>query len=148
MAFLLSTTDSTDWTDECPVVGRNRSKSLLLSSGLRPCSPMRMLSHVSELPCLTLHICLICPGRRKPSKQNSCPWQYKMSLFRGYWRLPQTCQELALWLFFLSTTDLTDSTDFTLRDWKQDKNRKNPLERMDGYALLLCFRLGLIRASS
>ena len=32
--------------------------------------------------------------------------------------------------------------------WKQDKNQKNPLERMEGVALLLCFRLGLIRASS
>ena len=29
--------------------------------GLRPCSPMRMLSHESELPCLTLHIRLVCP---------------------------------------------------------------------------------------
>ena len=32
--------------------------------------------------------------------------------------------------------------------WKQDKNQKNPLERMEGDALLLYFRLGLIRASS
>ena len=31
---------------------------------------------------------------------------------------------------------------------KQDKNRENPLERMEGDALLLCFRPGLIRASS
>ena len=61
----------------------NRSKSLLLSPGLRPCSLMRMLSHVSELPCLTLHIRLVCPqADRKPTKQNSCPWQYKMSLHR------------------------------------------------------------------
>ena len=29
--------------------------------GLRPCSPMRMVSHVSELPCLTLPIRLVCP---------------------------------------------------------------------------------------
>lgn len=27
----------------------------------------------------------------------------------------------------------TDRTDFTLRDWRQDKNRENPLERMEGY---------------
>ena len=40
---------------------KNRSKSLLLSLGLRPCSLMRMLSHVSELPCLNLPICLVCP---------------------------------------------------------------------------------------
>ena len=63
--------------------GRYRSKSLLLSSGLRPYSLMRMLSQVSELPCLTLHIRLVCPqADRKPAKQNSCPWQYKMSLYQ------------------------------------------------------------------
>ena len=63
--------------------GSKRSKSLLLSPGLCPCSLMRMLSHVSELPCLTLHIRLVCPkADRKPAKQNSCPWQYKMSLHR------------------------------------------------------------------
>ena len=62
---------------------KNRSKSLLLSPGLRPCSLMRMLSHESELPCLTLHIRLVCPkADRKATKQNSCPWQYKMSLHR------------------------------------------------------------------
>ena len=63
--------------------GRYRSKSLLLSPGLRPCSLMRMLSHESELPCLTLHIRLVCPkADRKATKQNSCPWQYKMSLYQ------------------------------------------------------------------
>ena len=41
--------------------GKKRSKSLLLSLGLRPCSPMRMLSHESELPRLTIHIRLVCP---------------------------------------------------------------------------------------
>ena len=62
-----------------------RSKSLLLSPGLRPCSLMRMLSPVSELPCLTLHIRLVCPeADRKATKQNSCRRQYKMSLFGGY----------------------------------------------------------------
>ena len=50
--------------------------------------------------------------------------------------------------FILSNTDRTDGTDFTLRDWKQDKNQINPLERMEGFALLLYFRLGFIRASS
>ena len=60
-----------------------RSKSLLLSPGLRLCSLMRMLSHVSELPCLTLHIRLVCPeADRKATKQNSCQRQYKMSLHR------------------------------------------------------------------
>ena len=62
---------------------KNRSKSLLLSPGLRPCSLMRMLSHVSELPCPTLPICLVCPlADRKASKQNSCRRQYKISLQR------------------------------------------------------------------
>ena len=41
--------------------GKKRSKSLLLSLGLRPCSPMRMLSHESKLPCPTIHIRLVCP---------------------------------------------------------------------------------------
>ena len=60
-----------------------RSKSLLLSPGLRLCSLMRMLSHVSELPCLTIHIWLVCPeADRKATKQNSCRRQYKMSLHR------------------------------------------------------------------
>ena len=63
--------------------GKKRSKSLLLSLGFRPCSPMRMLSHVSELPWLTLPIRLVCPlADRKASKQNSCRWQYKISLYR------------------------------------------------------------------
>ena len=61
----------------------NRSKSLLLSPGLCPCSPMSMLSQVSELPCLTIPIRLVCPqADRKASKQNSCLCQYKMSLQR------------------------------------------------------------------
>ena len=62
---------------------KKRSKSLLLSLGLRPYSLMCMLSHVSELPCLNLPIRLVCPmADGKASKQNSCPWQYKMSLRR------------------------------------------------------------------
>ena len=66
-----------------PYGGKKRSKSLLLSPGLRPCSPMSMLSQVSELPCPTIPIRLVCPqAGRKASKQNSCPWQYKMSLQR------------------------------------------------------------------
>ena len=73
------TTDRTD--KSCG--GRNGSKSLLLSPGLRPCSPMRMLSHESKLPCLSIHIRLVCRWQtRKATKQNSCPWQYKMSLHR------------------------------------------------------------------
>ena len=76
--------------------GKKRSKSLLLSPGLRPCSPMRMLSQVSELPCLTIPIRLVYPqADRKASKQNSCPWQYKISLRRRLLTvtsdLPGTC---------------------------------------------------------
>ena len=40
---------------------KKRSKSLLLSLGLHPYSLMRMVIHVSELPCLTIHIRLVCP---------------------------------------------------------------------------------------
>ena len=92
---------------------KNRSKSLLLSLGLRPCSLMRMLSHVSELPCLTLPIRLVCPlADRKPSKQNSCPWQYKMSLYRRLLTVTLDREEPVLRMFLLSfTTDLTDWTD-------------------------------------
>ena len=51
--------------------------------------------------------------------------------------------------FFISTTDLSDRTDkCPVGGWEQDKNQINPLERMEGVALLSCFRLGLIRASS
>ena len=49
----------------------------------------------------------------------------------------------------LSTTDLSDWTDeCPARGWEQNINQKNPLERMEGDALLLCFHSGLIRASS
>ena len=76
--------------------GKKRSKSLLLSLGLRTCSPMCMLSQVSELPCLTIPIRQVCPqADRKPTKQNSCPWQYKISLQRRLLTvtsdLPGTC---------------------------------------------------------
>ena len=45
-----------------------------------------------------------------------------------------------------STTDRTD--ECSVGGWEQNKNQINPLERMEGDALLLYFRLGLIRASS
>ena len=62
---------------------RRDQKVCCFPLGLRPCSPMRMLSHVSELPWLTIHICLVCPrADGKATKQNSCPWQYKISLQR------------------------------------------------------------------
>ena len=51
--------------------------------------------------------------------------------------------------FFISTTDLTDRTDkYPVSAGSKTKTKINPLERMEGVALLLCFRLGLIRASS
>ena len=63
--------------------------------------------------------------------------------------LPLLCPPGRGLVIILSTTDWTDWTDeCPVRDWKQNKNRKNPLERMEGDALLLSFRLGLIRASS
>ena len=60
------------------------------------------------------------------------------------------------YFIFLSTTDgyfllysTTDRTDeCSVGGWEQNKNQINPLERMEGDALLLCFRSGLIRASS
>ena len=62
---------------------------------------MRMLIHVSKLPWLTIPIRLVCPlADGKATKQNSCLWQYKMSLLGGYGRLPQTYEEPILWLFF------------------------------------------------
>ena len=51
---------------------------------------------------------------------------------------------LAVLLF---TTDWTDRTDLC-PIWEQNKNQINPLERMEGVALMSCFRPGLIRASS
>ena len=45
------------------------------------------------------------------------------------------------------TTDLTDETD-SCPIWEQNINQKNPLARMESVALMLCFRSGLIRASS
>ena len=48
---------------------------------------------------------------------------------------------------FLSNTDLTDLTDLC-PVLEQNINQKNPLERMEDEALMSCFRLGLIRASS
>ena len=62
---------------------KNRSKSLLLSLGLRHCSQVGMFIHASKFACLNLPICLVCPaGRQKATKQNSCRWQYKMSLYQ------------------------------------------------------------------
>ena len=51
------------------------------------------------------------------------------------------------WVFSSFTTDRTDWTD-ECPVWEQNKNQINPLERMEGVALMSCFRLGLIRASS
>ena len=45
------------------------------------------------------------------------------------------------------TTVLTNRTD-SCPIWEQNINQKNPLARMEGVALMLCFRSGLIRASS
>ena len=70
--------------------------------------------------------------------------------------LPLLCPPGRGVVIILFTTDLTDWTDeplellelLSLSYWKQNKNQINPLEMMEGDALLSCFRLGLIRASS
>ena len=96
-------------------------------------------------------------GRRKATKQNSCPWQYKISLHR---RLPTIT--LDLWgayplAILFSTTDKTNRTEhwtFELLNFgtpllgaRQQPGK--PLGEVGGlWALLLCLRLGLIRASS
>ena len=62
---------------------KNRSKSLLLSPGLRLYSQVVMFIHASKFACLNLPTCLVCPAsRQKATKQNSCRWQYKMSLYQ------------------------------------------------------------------
>ena len=91
MGYYSFTTDLTDRTDECPV-SIKQIKKFVAFPGLTPLQPdayghpckQASLSdppHLSGLPCWQTG---------KPSKQNSCPWQYKMSLLRGYGRLPQT----------------------------------------------------------
>ena len=53
---------------------RRDQKVCCFPLGLRPYSLMRMLSHESELPCLTLPIRLVCPaGRRKSHKSKWLP---------------------------------------------------------------------------
>ena len=60
--FLLSfTTDLTDWTDGCGGIRQKPEKPLGEDGGLCPCCPMRMVIHVSELPCPPLPIRLVCP---------------------------------------------------------------------------------------
>ena len=94
---LFFTTDLTDRTDKYPVA-IEEIKKFVAFLGLAPLQPdayaqpckQASLSdppHPSGLP----------TGRRKATKQNSCLWQYKMSLHGGYGRLPQTCEELVLW---------------------------------------------------
>ena len=91
--FLRFTTDWTDRTDSV-LWGKEEIKKFVAFPGLTPLQPdayaqprkrasLSDPSHLSGLP----------TGRRKASKQNSCRRQYKMSLFRGYGQLPQTCQE-------------------------------------------------------
>ena len=58
------------FTTDMSYEGEKRSKSLLLSLGIRPCSLMRMLSHESELPRLAIPIRLVCPqaDRKRQNK--------------------------------------------------------------------------------
>ena len=59
-SFTTDLTDWTDWTDKS-CGDKTDQKVCCFPLGLRPCSLMRMLSHVSELPCLTIPIRLVCP---------------------------------------------------------------------------------------
>ena len=53
-----------------------------------------------------------------------------------------------LWFFFLPRIMRIGRMSVLWRGSEQNINQKNPLERMEGCALMSCFRLGLIRASS
>ena len=85
VVIILSTTD---WTDSCPMaikqikkfVAFPRLTPLQPNAYAQPCKRASLSDppHPSGLP----------TGRRKATNQNGCPWQYKMSLFRGYGRLP------------------------------------------------------------
>ena len=94
---LLSNTDSTDRTDECPMAIKEIKKFVPFPR-LTPLQPdayahPRKRASLSAPP----HPSGLPAGRRKASNQNSCRRQYKMSLFGGYGRLPQTYGEPILW---------------------------------------------------
>ena len=109
---------------------KNRSKSLLLSLGLRPCSQVVMFIHTSKLACLNLPICLVCPlADRKPSKQNSCRWQYKMSLHRRLLTITSDLRACPI-AFLLFYHGLNRQNGLACGYWVQDKNIKNPLRLM------------------
>ena len=79
---LFFTTDLTDWTDECPVA-IEEIKKFVAFPRLMPLQPdayaqPRKRASLSNHP----HPSGLPTGRRKATKQNSCPWQYKMSLPR------------------------------------------------------------------
>ena len=79
VVIILSTTD---WTDSCPMaikqikkfVAFPRLTPLQPDAHAHPCKQASLVDspHPSGLP----------TGRRKAPKQNSCPWQYKISLRR------------------------------------------------------------------
>ena len=114
---------------------------------LQPGSDVHPCKHasLSEPP----HLSGLPGGRRKATKQNSCRWQYKKAPLEPQ-RYPSTGGEFpVLGMFLLSFYHgLNRQNGLACGYWVQDKNIKNPLERMEGFALLLCFRSGLIRASS
>ena len=79
---LFFTTDLTDWTDECPAA-IEEIKKFVAFPRLMPLQPdayaqPRKRASLSDHP----HPSGLPIGRRKASKQNSCLWQYKMSLHR------------------------------------------------------------------
>ena len=79
---LLSNTDSTDRTDECPMAIKEIKKFVPFPR-LTPLQP-DVYGHPRKRASLSAppHPSGLPTGRRKASKQNSCPWQYKMSLQR------------------------------------------------------------------
>ena len=76
------TTDRTDWTDSCPMAIK-QIKKFVAFPGLTPLQP-DAYAHPCKRASLSdhPHPSGLPAGRRKASKQNSCPWQYKMSLRR------------------------------------------------------------------
>ena len=58
-------------------------KKFVAFPGITPLQPDVYAQPSKRASCLTIPIRLVCPqADRKASKQNSCPWQYKMSLQR------------------------------------------------------------------
>ena len=135
--FFLPRIERIGWIMSCG--GRYRSKSLLLSPGLTPLQPDAYAQpckrasladhpHPSGLP----------TSRRKASNQNSCPWQYKISLFGGYGRLPQTCQEPVLTGQLLLSPPLPGGQ--YARGWERSLHQAKDIVVAPGEPIFYCQR--------